>query len=317
MENKKLIEFEDFNQQDSSKSWISLTGFRSLLVLRALLDAPKTSADLTSLLKTNKVTAKSLSIDTIRLTIKTLKDVGCKIQRPSKRNQYKYVLTDHPFKLNLTDDDIDILAIAGEKFAQNASWKEVLVLNNFFKKILSISVNNEMKLKANDEISLLKVDLNILKELINPETKGKKVNINYNSRKNGNETLDVIPYDVVFSNKKLYLRCYIFKYEKSSILNIENISKINSIDLNQSFEAKDSYEVIFEITNSDFEINPNEQELEKIGNKRIIKAEVKNEFLFVQRILELGDDVKIISPDEFKDKIKNKLIEIRKVYLDT
>lgn len=313
---KKVVNVANNNQiTDNSKNWISLTGYRALLLLRNLIISPKSKEEIIGLFSSDPITSKSVSIDTLRLTLNTLKMAGCTIERPSKKNNFKYTLINHPFKLNLSSQDIDVLISSCEKSAEFNSREKILILNNFYKKIFNISVDENLKIQAKESLALNFVKKDILLTLSKPNIKRKKINILYKSRENGLETLEIIPLEIVYENKKLYLKCFICKYNNTGVLNIEKILKINSIEMHKTYNFKDTFDVIFEVFDKEFKLKNNETEIEQTLNSKIIKAEVKNEFLFIQRILELGDNAKIISPVDFKKKLIRQISNIRQLYL--
>lgn len=313
---KNVLNVVNNNQiADNSKSWISLTGYRALLLLRNLIISPKSKEEIVALFSSDPITSKSVSIDTLRLTLNTLKMAGCTIERPSKKNNFRYTLINHPFKLNLSSEDIDVLISSCEKSAEFNSREKILILNNFYKKIFNISIDENLKIQAKESLALNFVKKDILLTLSKPNIKRKKINILYKSRENGFETLEIIPLEIVYENKKLYLKCFICKYNNTGILNIEKILKINSIEMHKTYDFKDTFDVVFEVFDKEFKLKNNEIEIEQTLNSKIIKAEVKNEFLFIQRILELGDNAKIISPVDFKKKLIRQISNIRELYL--
>lgn len=313
---KNVLNVVNNNQiADNSKNWISLTGYRALLLLRNLIISPKSKEEIIALFSSDPITSKSVSIDTLRLTLNTLKMAGCTIERPSKKNNFKYTLINHPFKLNLSSQDIDVLISSCEKSAEFNSREKILILNNFYKKIFNISIDENLKIQAKESLALNFVKKDILLTLSKPNIKRKKINILYKSRENGFEILEIIPIEIVYENKKLYLKCFICKYNNTGILNIEKILKINSIEMHKTYDFKDTFDVIFEVFDKEFKLKNNEIEIEQTLNSKIIKAEVKNEFLFIQRILELGDNAKIISPVDFKKKLIRQISNIRELYL--
>ena len=113
------------------------------------------------------------------------------------------------------------------------------------------------------------------------------------------------------------MNCYNFKYESNSVLNVERILKINSVDLFNTYNIKKFYEVVFEVSGAatvDFELKDNETVLEQKQDYLKIKANVGNEFFFIQRLFLLGSDFKIVSPDFFKEKLINKIKMIQGRY---
>ena len=304
-------------QENSKKTWISITGYRILIVLKSLIEKDRSVEELIEILANNSITAKAVSKDTIRLTIKTLKAAGCIFDKPSTANGYKYHLIYHPFALKLTDNEFKVLLQLREKLAENPPFDTVLDINALYKKISMIISDKEQQQTIEDTKPLKDVNETVLYQISNPKLEGKRVQIKYFSPKNGLEDIDIIPQRISYENGKIYLWCYIFKYNTNSMLNIEKIKKISNVNISEDFKVPDSYEVIYKISGNAFQtFEPKEYEqiIKKDEKSMIIKANVANEFWFIQRILLFGCDFNIISPDFFKEKLINKLKLIRKGY---
>lgn len=305
--------FED--KQKKNTVWISLTGYRTLFVLKLLLEKSRTLEELTEALKSNNVTKKSISKDTIRLTINTLKTAGCNISRPSAQNNYRYVLLSHPFTLNISDEEFEILLNLKSNAYENLSWQKILLLNNLYEKIISLTADEDKIKKLADLSPFSSVDLSILEGL--SKLTGKKVKIRYYSPRNGDEIFDIVVGKISYSQGKLYLCCFNFKYNSNSLLNLERIKEIITVYLTKSSSPKYLYEVIYEVFGEsycDFEKQDYETVLKTNENSYIVQAFVNNEFCFIQRLLLLGADFKIISPDSFREKLINKIKLIQKGY---
>ena len=130
MENK-------LHRQNDGKFRISTTGYRTLLVLKSLIQKSSTIDELVKIVQKNRYVNKSASKDTIRLDINTLKNAGCIIARPSKANNYKYELINHPFTLSVSNEELKLFNDIRERFAQNISVNEVFILNELYKKFLN------------------------------------------------------------------------------------------------------------------------------------------------------------------------------------
>ena len=204
--NKQINEIQDNN-------WISLTGYRTLFVLKLLLEKGRSTDELISILEKNKYTAKSLSKDTLRVTLNTLKTAGCKLSRPSQSNNFKYEILSHPFGLNINDKEAEILFKIRQKIAESINWNEIIELNKFYEKIFALTFNENQKLNEEYARPLINIDKDVLKTLINPQLAGKKLRLIYTSPQNGDEELDVIYKKLKYDNENLYLWCYIFKYK--------------------------------------------------------------------------------------------------------
>ena len=309
----------DYITEANKKLWVSITGYRTLLLFISILEKPRTIEELVEIAQSNEITKKSTSKDTLRFTLSTLKAAGCKFERPSKANDYKYSIISHPFGLILTPEDVDALILLRERIAPELSWKKVILLNELYSKLFSLSHNQEYIDKVENTKPLGEIDLKILSDISNPDVIGKKVNIEYNSPKFEKENLDIIPQKITYENSKLYLWCYNYKYKHVSVINIERIKKINSISIKNADINTTSFVVEYEVFASsvqEFKSESYEEIIEAAPDKILVKANVSNEFLFIQRLLLFGSEFKIISPESFREKLINKIIQIRKGYLE-
>ncbi len=307
-------------QKDVNQSvWVSLTGYRLLIVLKSLMLGGKTLKELIDILRENQITSKSVSPDTVHVSINTLKALGCEISRPTKTRGYKYELISHPFCLQLSEVECNSLILLRNNICNEISWKKVMVINSLYEKLFSLTFNGQLINFEKDSRILGLINLDILNILSDSSIIGKKLNITYLSPKFGNEDFDIIPKKITYENTKLYLNCYIFKYNSNSILNIERIININKVEDYENCQLEMSYDVIYKIQGSSvYSFQPAEYETVIEKSKDCIKvcAKVENEFSFIQRLLLLGSDFKIVSPDFFREKLINKLIHIKKGYED-
>ncbi len=297
--------------------WISLTGYRSLVVLKALIEKNRTIAELTEILKNNKITSKSVSKDTVRLTVNTLKSAGCNISRPSKSNNYTYQLLSHPFKLKISEEELRALIKLREKLSEESDQNEILIYNDICEKIISLTDDKTALALIKETEPLANADKKLLKTFSNPSLKNKRIKIVYNSAEKGDEEIDIIFKDITFENGKLYLDCYLFKYNSHGVLNFERIKEIKTIGLADEIKTVQTYNVEYSITGNsviNYEKEKYETILEQNNDKIVVRAEVVNEFLFIQRLLLFGSDFKIISPDFFREKLINKIRKIQKEY---
>lgn len=311
MESKKRV------QQESKKTWISLTGYRTLYVLKLLLEKSRTIDELVELLRTNQYTNKSLSKDTIRITINTLRAAGCEISGLNKESNYKYILYSHPFVLNFTSEELDALVKLRKNASDNLSWKKILVVNELFDKIFALT-KNENQIDLIDSAKIFAdISKDVLDELVNPNVLNKRMTIKYLSPKNGEEIFDIIVGNISFSDGKLYLSCFNYKYNSKSLLNIERIKEVVSISMAEETQQQYLYEVEYELFGDSFSLYEQaeyETIIETKDNSLIIKALVDNEFTFIQRLLLFGADFRIISPDSFREKLVNKIKLIQRGY---
>ena len=83
---------------------MSFTGFKSMLLLSYLLEAPHSYEEIKKYFMENEFIHESISIDTLRVYINSLERLGCEIVRGKKAEGSKYKLVKHPFELRITDE---------------------------------------------------------------------------------------------------------------------------------------------------------------------------------------------------------------------
>lgn len=305
------------NIEATKNCWISLTGYRTLFVLRLLLEKSRTIDELINLLSKNDLANKSVSKDTIRLTINTLKNAGCNIKRPCKTNGYKYEILSHPFTLQISNKELSAFIKLREEASKEMGLDDIFKLNDLYKKFFSLTENQDIINEINDTELLYDIDKKILKEFLNPKIMGKEVQIKYNSAGNGNEDLVIVPQKITYENGKIYLNCFNFKYQNTSVLSLDKILEIKTIGLKNIDIKEKYYSVEYKVFGSsilNFEIKDNEEIIAKNDDFIVVRAIVKSEFFFVQRLLLLGSDFTIISPAFFKEKLVNKVKAIQGRY---
>ena len=307
----------EIKQEKADKLWISTTGYRTLLVLRALIEKSRTIEELVDIVKKNPIACKSASKDTIRIVINSIKTAGCEIIRPSKANNYKYELIKHPFALSLNKDELKSLVSLREKMSHKISLSEIFTLNDLYSKIAALTFDEDKINYINNSQPFKTIDRKLYYELYKPEILNKKIQVRYHSPKTGIEDIYVVPKKIIHENEKVYLLCYNCKYENYGILNLERIIKINSVDISKAQIVSKTYDVIYELTGESlktFEPKEYEKVIQKTEKKTTISAKIEDEFMFIQRILQFGCDFKIISPDFFKEILINKIKLIQKGY---
>lgn len=297
--------------------WISITGYRTLLVYKSLLEKGRSVKELIEILSNNKNTNKAVSEDTVRVTLNTLKSAGCIISRPKKSNGFKYELIKHPFSLSLNKEKFHQFLALRNRFASESTYDKVFTLNSLYDKFFNLTQNDEYMNDLENSKPLLGVNKDIVKEFAGPKLKNKKVNIHYDSPTYGEEDIDIIPQRLTYENTKLYLCCFIYKYGQFSILNLDRIMKINNVSLSKFSKEEIYFEVKYKLIGdslTSFIPEMYEEIVEKNDDYIIVNAKVANEFCFIQRLLLFGRDFRIISPDFFKEKLINKIKQIRKGY---
>ena len=115
------------------------------------------------------------------------------------------------------------------------------------------------------------------------------------------------------------MNCFNYKYENNSVLSLDKVLEIKSIGLKEEKRKDKDYVVEYKLSGLSvlsFEAKDYEEVVFKDEKSLIVKATVKNEFFFIQRLLLFGADFKIISPSFFKEKLINKIKSIQGRYIN-
>lgn len=296
---------------------ISITAYRALLILSLLLEKPLTRIEIEKFLKEDPITSKSYSLDTIRVTLNTLKSVGCIISRPTSKNNYKYILFSHPFGLELSQEQLKCLDTIRQNLVNLNDWQIVLNVNELYKKIFSVSKNIYGFDIINDTEPMSDINKELLKKIIKYAENKNKITIEYASPEQGIEKLDIIADKIIYEADKLYICCYSFKYNEYSYLRIDKIKSIKNLSSQSHIIQKNAYSALYMIKGDSvatYKLAEGEKILERTKDYIFVEAKVINEFKFVQRLFSFGSDFILKSPDELKVKLMAKLNLVRQGY---
>ncbi len=308
---KKHLKYIDDSKQ------ISSTGVRALIVLLGLLVEPKTHNELKDFLISCGVINNVYSIDTLRMDINTLKTIGCEFDKASKKNDYKYALLSHPFKVKITSMDVCFLKEIYKSICKNASPETLLNYHYLFEKLSKLSDSEEV-CESLLGISLFKdLDLKIIKTLFADEKHNNKIQIQYATTKKKDVIYDVTIEKLAMRSDKLYAFCYNHTFAKRMFLKVKNIKEILckyfdrtskvGLDIVVKFRLKHSYR---------YQLEPNETIIDSSTQELFIEGMYFNTFIAVQRILSFGSDCTVVEPTEIKELVIEKLLEMRELYSD-
>lgn len=294
---------------------VSLTGIRALVLLELLIKAPHSLDEIRDKFIELNIIDSTHSNDILRIDLNTLRTMGCEITRASAKTNYKYVLIKHPYSINITLEEIALLKKAYKKIKDTVSIDVLLEYDKLFKKLANYQVNEDSK-QALYGISVIKnYDINLLKLLDSACDKGNELTFLYKkpdciepSQKK------VIAQKIVYQNDKIYLYAHDIEKNESSIFNIKRIKKIISNIFFGNIDSK-TIKVRFLIKNFGVnDLDENEQIISDNQDGWIIEGDYHNEFVAMQRMLSFGANCIVIEPKEFRDKIIQKLKEMRMHY---
>lgn len=296
---------------------VSKTAYRALLLLSLLIKSGISKNKIISTFYKDPILKKKFADDTITNTINTLKIWGCEIQRPSPANDYKYTLVNHPLKLNIDENLISEL----NKIRLNAcnfyDHNVIFEINTLYAKVAENLKDKELAGKILNEAPFSQYNAELIKTLDDYCKNKQSVTIQYNSPKNGLESLDFVADEIRYENLRIYLWGYNCKYEEYSYLRLDRVKTIEKIPLKYKLSDIQPIRVRYKLTGSSrsmFLANDYESIVEAYEDYIIIEANVKNKFNFMQRILYFASDCTIIAPESFKTEVLEHIISIKRGY---
>lgn len=296
---------------------MSLTGYRTLVILAALMQSPMTNDEINTCLLNDQYIQEKFSNDTLRLYINSLRVAGFEIIGANKTNNKKYKLVAHPFTYEIPKSQLKAITKLYKSIYDKIDIKEVIAIESFFEKLANLSKNVELK-DSLKSISMLKcINKTILNDLLLHCKNKNQIVFLYNSPRSGEKQIEIIADKVAFKSGKLYLWGNNLTYKQYSYFAIERILEICSIKLLKDKENFPTMKVIYEVYNKDFEPLASEKIIKKTNEKSVIETDANNEFSLMQRLLYLADGCKILQPQEFKEKLTTKLKLMEKSYETT
>ena len=306
-------------KSETVTSKISITAYRAIKLLEMLLSSPCSSEDIIREFAQDKITNRSATKDSLRITLNSLKAVGCVIKRPSSKTNYRYILEKHPFKINFSKEHLQILNKIRKNVLEQKDWKTVLKINNFYDKISEITEYGELSDLLKYKKAFAKIKPEIISAIESEKIIHKEVIINYASTSKKTNKINIIPDKIFCDAGKLYIWAWYFKRNSYSYFNVEKIVSILDIKDTSYKIPKEQYSATYEVKGEslkDFICEPEEKILTKDDNKIVISYNVVNEFKFFQRLLSFGRDFNLLEPQNAKEELLNKISLILERYED-
>lgn len=307
-----MFKFQTINNLNQ----ISLTGARAIALLGLLIVAPRSIDEIREILLNNGLLEKTNSNDILRIDINTLKLMGCKILRASKRTNYKYIMEKHPFSLKMTLEEVKIIKKLYKECIQQSDIEGLIEYDVFFNKIASFVFDNEVR-EALLGISILKYyNLILLKELLSISRQKLTIQLLYYTPNRQSESIkEIAVQKLIVQNQKIYVCGYDVNKKMQVILNLKRIKSILARKLKKDNPVLKSSKIKFILTDYYHGMLDEGETLCEITESGcIIEGEYYNEFVAMQRILSFGSKCTVIEPQDFKNKVIEKLKEMRNIY---
>lgn len=294
---------------------ISSTGARALLVLVALLVGPKSFKEIKEFLVDCGFTNQQYSIDTARMDLNTLKAIGCEVGKALKTNDYKYSLISHPFKVKILPAEVFFLREAYKNICKECSPQTLLEYHKLFNKLADVASSEEIREELLG-ISLLKgMDLNIIKDLVSDEKHHNKIQIVYLTTKGKEVVYDITLERLGLRSNKLYAFCFNHTLGKRTFLRVSKIRKILCKFFDKSSAFGLDTHVKFKLTRSYlYPLEPNESVIDAKDDTLVVEGRYYNDFIAMQRMLSFGEDCVVVEPIEMRERIIEKLLEMKELY---
>jgi len=294
---------------------MSLTGYRTLVILSALMESPKSNDEINECLFNDQYIGEKFSGDTLRIYINNLRAIGCEITRANKTNNQKYTLVSHPFAYDIPKSQLETLSKLYRNLYDKIDIYDVVEFEKFFTTISSFIINNQTKDFLVGISHLKGLDLKIIEELLLHCKNKNEIVILYNSTKSGLREIKIVADKLAFKSEKLYLWGDNLTHKEYSYFVVDKIKNISFIKHHKSNEKIPTINLVYELYNyGDYKLEENEVLLIRDKDKLTIEAKSKNEFDLMQKMLNKANDCKVVSPDKFKNKLLKKLEAMKKIY---
>ena len=297
---------------------ISLTGLRALVLLGLLANEPHSLEEIRRKFLELNIIEDDSSTDIIRIDMNTLRNMGCEISRADKSTDNKYRLGKHPFSLNITPDEINVLRRAYRKITKNCDIVTLLNYDSLFRKLASNVSDNDIK-ETLYGLSILKsYKIENIRKYLNYCENNYVLNLLYKSPVHKDDIeMEIFAQNLINKNDKIYLYGESTKESKAVTLNIKRIKKVlSAVKSSKNLHLK-PFNVTFKLLgHTKEELESTERILNGHGDEFIIQGEYHNSFVAAQRILSFGASCTVLEPTEFRENIIETLKRMREVYND-
>lgn len=290
---------------------INSTAYKIISIFNMLLERPCSDKEINEKLLQDIVRDKSFSQDTICIYINTLREIGCSISRPSKSNGYKYILKSHPFKLELSDEEIDFLVEIKKIISVSENWKLILNIDTLIHDIQeNLQAEQKKKFAQKQKDSLRSLEISKQIQLINLLeqycSKKRALVVGYDSLDTGNKDIEITVDKLIYEGGALYLLGTNTENDETLCLRVDRITNVKTVNLRANKTESKVTKIHYQLKGlSALTYSPDHDEIviEKKDKEVIIEVKTKSKFKIMQRILSYGSDCIVLSPDSFKNEV--------------
>ena len=299
---------------------MSFSGFKAMLIFSMLVKSPKTYDEIKNEIENNEYLKETVSTDTIRIYMNSLKQAGCQIKRINEGRIVKYYIDSHPFTLKISDSQVKSIIKVYKAISKSIEISDFLELHAFFDKISPYISNEDLKLKLKKLSPIGNIDYDLISDLMKYTKNNTEITILYNAKNSGKrKEIDIITDKMSIINGKLYLTGYNSEYKNYSDFLVSNIIKIVSVNIHSPKLESPEYIIRYEYLKDDntvFEPNDEETITEETENHVIVEIKSRNKFAIMQRILSHSNKCRVLSPENYRQEIIAILKNMKEGYIE-
>ncbi len=297
---------------------MSFTGFKSILIFSLLLDGPKSYKELKDYLTNHEYLHESISTDTLRIYLNSLKKIGCNITRQTKDGITRYSIDSHPFELKIDENQTRSILKIYKAISKSIEIADLISLQKFFEKFSQYITNEDLKIKLQNISPLNNINQQILKDLINYAQNNTEITMLYNSLNSGKKNITIVVDKLSITNGKLYVSGINSEYKNYSSFLVSKIIKILSVNIHESKLSIPMLTVGYELFNNDedIELLSCEKIIKSTKKKTLIEITSHNKFEIMQRIMSYSNRCKVLYPENFKSYIISSLKTMKEGYIE-
>ncbi len=297
---------------------MSFTGFKSLLIFSLLLDGAKSYNELQEILENHPYLHETVSFDTLRIYLNSLREIGCKIVRKNDNGITRYAIDSHPFELKFDDKQIKSIIKIYKAISKSIDVSDLISLQQFFAKFSNYVTNEDLKIKLKNISPLNNINPKLIENLMMYAKNNTEITVYYNSKISGAKNITILVDKLHINNGKLYVSGMNSEYATYSSFLVSKIEKIVSVNLKNKTLQSPEIIVGYEYTkdeNENFETLDCEKIIQEDRNKLIVEITSKNKFELTQRILFHSAKCKVLYPEDFQLHIISTLKKMKEEYI--
>ena len=253
---------------------MSFSAFKGLLIFTLLIEKPYSYAEIQKCFEENEYLHESVSKDTIRNYMNSLKAIGCEIKRIKDGKFSKYYISQHPFELKINEKQVESVLKIYKAISGFIDISDFMALQSFFDKISSLITNEKLKNQLQNLSPISNISPKLIEELKYHTDNNNEITVFYNSGNSGWKNITILANDMYISNQKLYIAGINSEYNNYSSFLVSKIKKIISVNLGEKVLIMPKIKVQYELKKSDnteFELLDNEKIISENENKKIIE----------------------------------------------